>query len=111
MTADLVFVRRVPSLDGSLQGWLKELASLKGIAASRAVPGHGPVAIDWPAGAADIERYLTTLQRDVRQAIADGVDIDEAVKTAGQSERGDWALFENYNARNVIAAYKELEWQ
>ena len=111
LTADLVFVRRMPSLDGSLPGWLKELAGLKKIAASRAVPGHGPVAVDWPAGAADIERYLTTLQRDVKQAIADGVEIDAASESAAQSERGKWTLFENYNARNVISAYKELEWQ
>ncbi|VTZ48926.1 Beta-lactamase domain protein [Methylocella tundrae] len=111
LPADLVFVNRAPSLDGSLQGWLKELASLKAIAAPRAVPGHGPVAIDWPAGAADIERYLTTLRNDVKQAIAEGVDIDQAEKKAAQSERGNWKLFEDYNGRNVIAAYKELEWQ
>ncbi len=59
--ADLVFVTRVPSLDGSLSGWRETLALLKRQAAQRAVPGHGPVAIDWPAGAADIERYLNVL--------------------------------------------------
>ncbi len=111
LTADLVFVQRMPSLDGSLPGWLKQLAALKQIATSRAVPGHGTVAIDWPAGAADIERYLTTLEREVKQAIADGVDIEKASKTVAQSERQKWTLFDDYNGRNVIAAYKELEWQ
>ena len=101
----------MPSLDGSLPGWLKELSELKQIPASRAVPGHGPVAIDWPAGATDIERYLTTLQSDVKKAIAANLDIEKAEKIAAQSESGKWTLFDDYNGRNAIAAYKELEWQ
>jgi quinoprotein relay system zinc metallohydrolase 2 len=111
LPADLVFVQRMPSLDGSLKGWLKELASLKQLAAVRAVPGHGPVAIPWPAGAADIERYLTTLARDVGQAVVDNVPIDKATKTAARSERGAWTLFDDYNGRNVTEAYRELEWE
>lgn len=76
----------------------------------RAVPGHGPVAIDWPAGAADIERYLTTLRNDVKQAPPTASTLTVR-KKAAQSESGNWKLFEDYNERNVIAAYKELEWQ
>ena len=34
MASDLLFVRRVPSLDGGLKGWLKELALLKRVASS-----------------------------------------------------------------------------
>ncbi|ACK49224.1 beta-lactamase domain protein [Methylocella silvestris BL2] len=111
LTADLVFVQRMPSLDGSLPGWLKELQGLKQIGAPRAVPGHGPVAIAWPAGAADIERYLTTLQRGVEKAIEAGVEIEKASASVAQDERGRWTLFDDYNGRNVIAAYKELEWR
>src|SRR6202043_708159 len=33
IAADLLFVHRVPSLDGSLKGWLKELTALKNVAA------------------------------------------------------------------------------
>jgi quinoprotein relay system zinc metallohydrolase 2 len=111
LPADLVFVQRMPSLDGSLKGWLKELAALKQIAAARAVPGHGPVAVPWPAGAADIERYLTALERDVKHAIANDVLIDKAVKTAAESEHDAWTLFDDYNARNATEAYKEMEWE
>lgn len=111
LPADLVFVGRVPSLDGSLQGWLKELAKLKQIGAPRIVPGHGPVSVEWPAGASDIEHYLTTLQRETRQAIAGGLDIENAIATVAQSERGKWKLFDDYNGRNVTEAYRELEWQ
>jgi quinoprotein relay system zinc metallohydrolase 2 len=111
IASDLLFVHRVPSLDGSLKGWLKELALLKSVAAKRAVPGHGPTSVDWPLGCRDLERYLGVLLRETRAAIAKGQDIDAAVKTVGLSERGRWALFDDYNGHNVIQAFKELEWE
>jgi quinoprotein relay system zinc metallohydrolase 2 len=111
IAADLLFVRRVPSLDGSLKGWLKELARLKSIPAKRAVPGHGPTSVNWPGGSQDLERYLGVLQRDTRAAIKKGVEIDAAAKTVGLSERGRWVLFDDYNGHNVLQAFKELEWE
>jgi quinoprotein relay system zinc metallohydrolase 2 len=111
IASDLLFVRRVPSLDGSLKGWLRELALLKSVTAKRAVPGHGPTSVDWPLGCRDLERYLGVLLRETRAAIAQGRDIDAAVKTVGLSERTHWALFDDYNGHNVIQAFKELEWE
>jgi quinoprotein relay system zinc metallohydrolase 2 len=111
IAADLLFVHRVPSLDGSLKGWLQELAVLKNVAAKRAVPGHGPTSVDWPLGCRDLERYLGILLRETRAAIKQGRDIDAAVTTVGVSERGRWALFQDYNGHNVIQAFKELEWE
>jgi quinoprotein relay system zinc metallohydrolase 2 len=111
LPSDLLFVQRVPSLDGSLKGWLQELAKLKTAAAKRAVPGHGPTGVDWPSASRDLERYLSTLQRETRQAIAKGVDIDQAAKTVALSERDQWKLFDDYNGHNVTRAYKELEWE
>ena len=110
LLSDLLFVQRVPSLDGSLKGWLAELAKLKKVTARRAVPGHGPTGVDWPAASSDLERYLGTLQRETRQAIAKGVDIGQAAKTVALSERDKWTLFDDYNGHNVTQAYKELEW-
>ncbi|MFL6601226.1 MAG: quinoprotein relay system zinc metallohydrolase 2 [Steroidobacteraceae bacterium] len=110
LLADLLFVQRVPSLDGSLKGWLAELASLKSVSARRAVPGHGPSSVDWPAASRDLERYLGTLQRETRQAIAKGIDIGQAAQTVALSERDKWTLFDDYNGHNVTRAYKELEW-
>lgn len=109
--ADLLFVDRVPVVDGSLLGWLKELSSLSAIAADRAVPGHGPISVPWPAAAAPERRYLETLARDTRAAIKAGIGIAEASQRIGQSERGHWLLFDDYNARNATASYKELEWE
>jgi quinoprotein relay system zinc metallohydrolase 2 len=110
LLSDLLFVERVPSLDGSLKGWLAELAKLKTVGARRAVPGHGPTGVDWPSASRDLERYLGTLQGETRQAIAKGVDIGQAAKTVALSERDKWKLFDDYNGHNVTRAYKELEW-
>lgn len=111
LPADLLFVGRVPSLDGSITGWLKQLAALKSLPAKRAVPGHGPAQVSWPSGAADLERYLDVLLRETRQAVAQGLEFGEAVQTVAQSERGKWTLFDEYHGHNVTKAFKELEWE
>lgn len=111
LLGDLLFVQRIPSLDGSLKGWLQEIEVLKARRVGRAVPGHGPASVDWPQGAADLERYLNVLLRETRTAIAQGLDIDAAVQTVGQSERTKWLLFDDYHGGNVTQAFKELEWE
>ncbi|HEX8416533.1 MAG TPA: quinoprotein relay system zinc metallohydrolase 2 [Methylobacterium sp.] len=109
--ADLLFVGRVPSLDGSLTGWLKEIDRLKASGATRAVPGHGPTVVDLQPAFADLTRYLSGLRDETRKAIAADLPIGKAVQTIGRSERDNWALFDEYNGRNVTQAYKELEWE
>jgi quinoprotein relay system zinc metallohydrolase 2 len=110
LLSDLLFVERIPSLDGSLKGWLAELARLQTVGARRAIPGHGPTSVDWPSGARDLERYLGTLLRETRQAIAKGIGIGQAAQSVALSERDKWQLFDDYNGHNVTRAYKELEW-
>ena len=109
--ADLLFVDRVPSLDGSIKGWLSQTQALRETPARLAVPGHGPVSVPWPAAAAAQERYLDTLVREVRALISRGGDMDRAVATVGLGERERWTLFDEYNGRNVTLAFKELEWE
>jgi quinoprotein relay system zinc metallohydrolase 2 len=111
LPADLLFVERVPSLDGHLRGWQGELTALKALRAQRAVPGHGPVSVSWPAGAADVERYLDVLLRETRVALKQGLDIGAAVAVVGQSERAHWKLFDDYQGHNVTQAFKEVEWE
>jgi glyoxylase-like metal-dependent hydrolase (beta-lactamase superfamily II) len=53
---DLLFVDRVPALDGSILGWLAVTKSLRGVDARMAVPGHGPPLVPWPGAAAAQER-------------------------------------------------------
>ncbi|WP_026597473.1 quinoprotein relay system zinc metallohydrolase 2 [Methylobacterium sp. 77] len=109
--ADLLFVARIPSLDGSLLGWLKEVEKLEAMGASKAVPGHGPTLVDAAPAFADLTRYLTTLRDETRKAIAADQPIDKAIDSIGQAEREKWVLFDTYNGRNVTQAYKELEWE
>ena len=111
LPADLLFVERVPSLDGRLRGWQRELSALQRVAARRAVPGHGPVSVDWPAGARDLDRYLAVLLRETRAAVKQGMDLGTAVATVGRSERGKWTLFDDYHGHNVTQAFKEVEWE
>jgi quinoprotein relay system zinc metallohydrolase 2 len=111
LTGDLLFVDRVPSLDGSLAGWLSELALLQASGARIAIPGHGPASVAWPAASADITRYLRLLQQQTRQAVAQGVPIEHATGQIAMSERSRWKLFDDYNGHNVIEAYREIEWE
>ncbi|MER8979358.1 quinoprotein relay system zinc metallohydrolase 2 [Mesorhizobium sp. M0243] len=108
---DLVFIGSLPTLDGSLLGWLRQMDALTAIDAARVVPGHGPVTADWPQALAEERRYFEILARDIRKAIADGTPLREAVKTAGETERDNWHLFDDYNERNATAAFAELEWE
>jgi len=109
--ADLLFDTRVPSLDGSVRGWLRELAVLETTRAARVVPGHGPASMPWPDGSADVRRYLQTLARDVRAVLDSGGELEDAVQVAAQTERGRWQLFDDYNAHNIAHAVHELEWE
>ncbi len=109
--SDLLFVDRVPALDGSLLGWLRVIAAMQAKAAARAVPGHGPPSVPWPAGADAEQRYLSLIEREIRAVMARGGTIEQAVASVGQEERDKWRLFDDYNGRNVTAAFKELEWE
>jgi quinoprotein relay system zinc metallohydrolase 2 len=108
---DLVFSGHIPALDGSLRGWLGLVEDLKRIQAARVVPGHGPASMPWPQALEPMDHYLETIAADVRADIKAGRSLADAARTAGRSEAGDWQLFDEFNARNVSAAFAELEWE
>lgn len=107
---DLVFLRHIPVVDGSLRGWLAALGPLARIPANRVIPGHGPSA-PWPAALDDERRYLERLAQDCRALIKGGTPLAAAAATAGAAEKSRWELFGEYNARNATAAFAELEWE
>ncbi len=123
--SDLLFVERIPVMDGSLRGWLKVIDGFAGQfcadpgeaaagdcwTVQRAVPGHGPVVSDWRAALAKERRYLDRLASDIRRIIAEGGEITRAAEEAAQSERDQWLLFDGYNGRNATAGFAELEWE
>ena len=108
---DLLFSAHVPTLDGSITGWLALIDELSQRKAARVVPGHGPHAMALPEALQPEQRYLAAITADVRQLIKDGKTLEEAIRTAGFSERDAWKLFDQYHVRNVTAAFAELEWE
>ena len=109
---DLLFAKHVPALDGSIRGWLAlldQLSQRKDVA--RVVPGHGPASVDWPDALAAEKRYLARIADDVRTFIKQGRTLAQAAEEAGLSEKDAWLLFDAYHARNVSAAFAELEWE
>jgi glyoxylase-like metal-dependent hydrolase (beta-lactamase superfamily II) len=111
LPADLLFVDRAPSLDGSLTGWIAELEALQKEKFGKATPGHGPLTVDFRPAAADLLAYLRALRDGVRAEIDRNGSIEQAIATVGRPERDKWKLFDDYNRRNVAEAYRELEWQ
>lgn len=108
---DLLFLRHIPALDGSIRGWMTLIDRLEQVAAKRVVPGHGPPAAAWPEAMQPQKQYLQRISADVRRMIKEGRSIAEAAATVGLSEKDAWLLFDEFNARNVTAAFAELEWE
>jgi len=101
----------VPTIDGSIRGWLALIDDLEKRQVARVVPGHGPHVMELSEGLAPERRYLATVAADVRRLIAEGKTLEDATKTAGFSERDAWKLFDKYHVRNISAAFAELEWE
>ncbi|SAK94781.1 oxidoreductase [Caballeronia hypogeia] len=110
-TGDLLFVGCIPVVDGSVTGWLDDIARIRQMNPRHVVPGHGPLDPPWPQALDDETRYLAHLARDVRAAIKKGQTIQQAVDSIGLEERDKWLLYDIYHRRNVTAAYAELEWE
>jgi quinoprotein relay system zinc metallohydrolase 2 len=108
---DLLFFVHVPTIDGSIKGWLGVLDEMGQRKAARVVPGHGPKTMELPEALEPEQRYLSAIADDVRRQIAEGKTLQQATKSAGFSEKDAWKLFDQYHVRNVTAAYAELEWE
>lgn len=109
ITGDLLFVERLPVVDGSLLGWLDVMEDLAGLPVSAAVPGHGPAVVSWPEALQPQRRYLEDLRDAVRQSLAQGRSLAQAVAEIPPPD--GWLLTEDNHPRNVTAAYTELEWE
>jgi quinoprotein relay system zinc metallohydrolase 2 len=108
---DLLFVEHIPTIDGSIKGWMALLDEFGQSPPVRVVPGHGPAALAWSAAAAPLQRYLNAVASDVRLLIKQGKTLAEATEMAGLSEKDAWLLWDEYHKRNVSAAFAELEWE
>jgi quinoprotein relay system zinc metallohydrolase 2 len=109
--SDLLFTEHVPTLDGSLKGWLAEIEKLEKQSFRYVIPGHGELVTDWPQSMQAQKHYLTLLLTEIRAAIKKGQHLEDAVQTIGYSEKNNWALFDDYHRKNVTTAFAELEWE
>ena len=109
--SDLLFVQRIPIVDGSLLGWLREMQRLSELEPQRVVPGHGPSVSDWQSALGDQDRYLQRLADGIRDVIAEGGTIKQALAVVGREERDNWLLFDQHHGRNVTTGFVELEWE
>lgn len=108
---DLLFAEHVPTLDGSIRGWLALMDRLASQPVARVVPGHGPPSMTWPDAIRPQQHYFTEIATDVRRLIKEGRSLSDATTSAAMSEKSAWLLFDDYHARNVSAAFAELEWE
>lgn len=110
-TGDLLFIERIPSIDGDIKGWLQVIDTLRALPVRTAIPGHGPITQDMPAALDQEKRYLATLLEDVRAAIRQGKSMSQAMDSAARTEQANWVLFDVVNRRNVNLIFPALEWE
>ena len=110
-TGDLLFIDRIPVIDGSILGWITLTTQFQTMDLSAVIPGHGPATDNWRQAFLNQLRYLSILRDEIRVIIADLGTIEEASKTVGLQEQEQWELFDNYHRRNVTASFVELEWE
>lgn len=109
-TGDLVFMERLPVLDGKLLGWLRWMDDVEARQFARIIPGHGPASAAWPAAAAPQHAYLAALRASARAAVAAGKFLEDAVAEARAAQITGWVIPEPH-ARNFSKAYREVEWE
>ncbi len=111
---DLLFVDRIPAIDGSVLGWLAALESLAKLETKIVIPGHGR------SGEYDLLmqpqlEYLNLLVSYSREAIANGLSLNTFLqKNNGvfSADKADqWELFDTQHKVNLTRAYTELEWE
>ena len=109
---DLLFSVHVPTLDGSIKGWLALLDELGNRKAARVVPGtalkdHGT------ARSARTRAALPGHDRGRRPPAKSprARPWPKRPKPPDSPKRNAWKLFDQYHVRNVTAAFAELEWE
>lgn len=110
-SGDLIFRQRIPSLTGSLRGWLKAMDKLKQLDVIKVIPGHGSAATSMQQAIKQQQDYLRRLLVDTRHAIAKGQFLNDAMETIDKDNKSNYLLHEYQHASNVSKAFTELEWE
>lgn len=107
-TGDMAWRKSLPNLvDATVNDWIPSLDKLlRDYPTAKFVPGHGEV-----ANAEDVREfrnYLDDLRTRVKQAIADGLTLDQAKERLKLPEKYKGLAFQNFATPNVEDMYKEL---
>jgi quinoprotein relay system zinc metallohydrolase 2 len=110
-TGDLLFIERLPALDGSLVGWIAAVDQLSTQRVKLMVPGHGPATAHGTEALARERGYLEALLEGVRRELSGGASLQDSLLRVGNDQRPGWLLFDQVHPRNVARAYEELQWE
>lgn len=110
-TGDLVFRQRIPSLTGSLKGWIEVMDELIQLDVQKVVPGHGAIADSVEQALQQQHEYLHRLLKDTRKAVAEGQFMNDAIESIDKENKSNWLLHGYQHTGNVSKAFTELEWE
>jgi len=108
-TGDMSWRKTLPNLvDATVGDWIVSLDTLlKEHPSSKFVPGHGEVAT--AEDVREFRDYLDDLRSRVKQAIAEGLSVDQAKEQLKLPEKYKSFAFQNFATPNVEDMYKELK--
>ena len=108
-TGDMSWRKTLPNLvDATVGDWIVSLdILLKEHPSSKFVPGHGEVAT--AEDVREFRDYLDDLRSRVKQAIAEGLSVDQAKEQLKLPEKYKSFAFQNFATPNVEDMYKELK--
>ena len=75
------------------------------------VPGHGPPTKDAKKAFLKMKHYLEKLRDEIRLAIDEGMDLNDALNILLKDEAKNWLLFDVQNKRNINKVFPEMEWE
>ena len=106
---DMGWSKTLPNLvDATVVDWIASLDKiLAQYPSAKFVPGHGEVAT--AAEIKEFRDYLDDLRSRVKQAISDGLTIDQAKQQLKLPEKYKTFAFQNFAQPNVEDMYKELK--
>ena len=108
-TGDLVFFDRAPTTpNADLNVWLTALEQLQALPYKVLVPGHGPVVHDGSA-IAQTRDYLQWVRDTLASAAADGLDMNEVMRTRAPERLQRLAVLEEEWQRTVMHLYPAIE--
>jgi hypothetical protein len=110
-TGDLLFIERLPALDGSLKGWIDAIDRLaaqrvklacRGMVRPRRIPAKRSRA----SGAISSRCF-----RAYGASCPKASPCRTRCCTSAPTRSPDWLLWDEVHPRNVARAYEELEWE